>query len=81
MMTVTLQDSGASDARVLARARGEYREMPGLSPTADQMARLLGVSTDECRCVLTTLVDEGFLQRTSDGRYRSACPRGCCQHA
>ena len=80
MMTVTLQDTGTPDARVLTRARGEYREMPGLSPTEDQMARLLGVSPDECRCVLTTLVGEGFLQRTADGRYRTACSRGCYRH-
>ena len=58
-------------ARLLTRVRGEFREMPGLSPTEGQMARLFGLSLDQCRGVVTTLVGEGFLRRTPDGRYRT----------
>jgi hypothetical protein len=72
MTTITPHDRGAPDARVLTRVRGEFHEMPGLSPTEDQLARLLGLSRDECRTVLTILTGEGFLHRTPDGRYRTA---------
>ena len=68
--------SGAGDPRVLTRVRGEFREMPGLSPTEDQMARLFGLSLDECHGVVKTLMAEGFLHRTTDGRYRAAYSAG-----
>lgn len=61
------------------RVRAEYREMPGLLLTEGQAARLFGLESDVCREVLATLVGEGFLVRTLDGRYarQGACPR--CQ--
>ena len=55
---------------VADRIRCEFAEMRGFSPTIDQAARLFQVSRDECVRVLTKLVDEGFLKRTTDGRYR-----------
>ncbi len=67
------------DASPCRRVRGEYREMPGLLLTEAQAARLFGLESDVCRHVLATLVAEGFLVRTRDGRYarQGACPR--CQ--
>lgn len=55
---------------VAERIRCEFVEMRGFSPTVDQAARLFQVSRDECLRVLKSLVDEGFLRQTADGRYR-----------
>jgi hypothetical protein len=55
---------------VTDRIRCEFVEMRGFSPTVDQAARLFQVSREECVRVLKTLVDEGFLRQTADGRYR-----------
>jgi hypothetical protein len=55
---------------VTDRIRCEFVEMRGFSPTVDQAARLFQVSREECMRVLKTLVEEGFLRQTSDGRYR-----------
>jgi len=57
-------------SEVVARVRGEFDEMRGFSPTLDQAARLFGLSRDECVSVLGSLVQQGFLHCTSDGRYR-----------
>jgi hypothetical protein len=64
--------SRKSSARgdVTDRIRCEFVEMRGFSPTVDQAARLFQISRDECVRVLKTLVDEGFLRQTADGRYR-----------
>jgi hypothetical protein len=55
---------------VVTRVRGEFFEMRGFSPTVEQAARLFDLSMDECRRVLSSLEQEGFLRRTPDGRYR-----------
>ena len=55
---------------VTDRIRCEFVEMRGFSPTVDQAARLFQVSRDECVRILKSLVDEGFLRQTTDGRYR-----------
>jgi hypothetical protein len=55
---------------VVDRVKGEFVEMRGFSPTVEQAARLFDLTTDACRDVLSSLVREGFLTRTSDGRYR-----------
>jgi hypothetical protein len=55
---------------VTDRIRCEFVEMRGFSPTVDQAARLFQVSREECVRVLKSLVDEGFLRQTADGRYR-----------
>jgi hypothetical protein len=54
---------------LLARIRGEYREMPGLRLTFDQACRLWHVDAATCRGVLENLVAESFLHRTHDGAY------------
>ena len=60
--------------RLLARIRGEYREMPGLRLTFEQACRLWQVDAATCCGVLESLVTEGFLHRTHDGAY-SAFPQ------
>lgn len=57
------------DQDVLARIRGEYREMPGLTLKAAQVQRLCGVEREACKHVLDTLVEERFLRLKSDGMY------------
>lgn len=54
----------------------EYEEMPGLSLTPRQAAKLWGLSQFESEQLLTGLVDEGFLMRDRRGAYRrGGCPR------
>lgn len=55
---------------IVDRVRGEFIEMRGFSPTVEQAARLFQLGRDDCSRVLDTLVGEGFLTQTSDGRYR-----------
>jgi DNA-binding IclR family transcriptional regulator len=50
--------------------RGEFAEMRGFSPTVEQAARLFALTTEDCGRILRTLVQEGFLLCTPDGRYR-----------
>ena len=54
---------------ILRRVRGEYRELPGLSPTLAQAQRLFGLDRDTCGAVLERLTRARFLTRTSKGRY------------
>jgi Fic family protein len=51
------------------RIQAEYREMPGLSLTVAQAARLLGVSRDLCTRLLNELAKRGVLQAGERG-YR-----------
>jgi hypothetical protein len=55
-----------SDALV-ARIRGEYREMPGLRLTVAQACRLWQLDAPTCTAVMEALVAQGFLVRTRDG--------------
>jgi DNA-binding IclR family transcriptional regulator len=52
------------------RIRSEFGEMQGFSPTLQQAVRLFHLSESECYAVLVTLVEEGFLRESADGRYR-----------
>lgn len=58
----------ASEA--IERVRGEFVEMRGFSPTLQQAARLFHLPQDECSRVLGTLLKEGFIRQTTDGRFR-----------
>lgn len=49
---------------------GTYAEMPGLSLTLPQAARLFGLREVTCRTVLADLVREGRLRQSADGQYR-----------
>ncbi len=61
---------------LLLRIRGEYAEMPGLTLTAPQAARLWNLSASQSQRVLSALVDSGFLVRDARGGYRRrGCPR------
>ena len=53
----------------ILRVEGEYREMPGLSLTLAQAARLWGLDQGTCEQVLTRLVERRVLKRASNGTY------------
>ena len=54
---------------LLRRIQSEYREMPGLKLTEAQARRLWDIDGRTCRLVLTTLLEQRFLKRTSGGTY------------
>jgi hypothetical protein len=54
---------------LIARIRGEYREMPGLHLTFRQACRLWQLDAAECEGMLESLVAEGFLVRTAGGAF------------
>ena len=56
---------------LVARIRGEYREMPGLRLTFAQACRLWQVDAATCSVVLQTLIDEGFLIGRQDGTFNA----------
>ena len=58
-----------SREQLLARLRGEFREMPCLSLTLEQSMRLFGLREDVCRRILRSMIEEGAIWRRSDGRY------------
>jgi hypothetical protein len=49
-----------------ARISAEFREMPGLTLTLTQAARLFSVDSARCQHVLSTLVDHGVLSTNGD---------------
>jgi hypothetical protein len=51
-------------ASVVDRVRAEFVEMPGLELTLPQAVRLWGLGTDDCRHVLDSLAEAGFLKWT-----------------
>lgn len=53
----------------ILRAQGEYREMPGLSLTLAQAARLWGFDRSTCELVLANLVERRILKRALNGTY------------
>jgi hypothetical protein len=55
---------------LVCRVAAEYREMPGLTLTAAQAARLFGLDARTCAAVLTTLTGRQVLRRTAGGAYR-----------
>jgi len=52
-------------ASVIDRVRAEFVEMPGLELTLPQAVRLWGLGADDCRHVLDSLADAGFLRWTT----------------
>lgn len=55
--------------RLIALVRSEFAEMPGLSLTEHQAARLWHVPAAEVASALRHLVDDRFLARSGSGRY------------
>jgi hypothetical protein len=67
-------DPRAAAARLLVRA--EYEEMPGLSLTPMQAARMWGLTRPQSERLLDGLATDGFLVRDRRGAYRRGpCPR------
>ena len=58
--------------RLLQRIKGEYLEMPGLSLTLSQAARLWALDHQTCENVLRGLVQTGFLVTTTGGTFVQA---------
>ena len=54
---------------VVTRVRAEYCEMPGLSLTPAQAARLFGLGDAVAVDVLGGLLQSGFLASTKGGRF------------
>ena len=59
---------------VCARVYAEYREMPGLTLTLPQAARLFGLALADCERVLQELVRTGHL--TTNGRSFASAADG-----
>ena len=65
------------DTPIHARVRAEYQEMPGMSLTLPQAARLFNLDLTDCARVLDALVTDGalwtngheFLGRNAGRRY------------
>src|SRR5919106_4275880 len=51
---------------LMARARAEFLEMPGLSLTLAQASRLCGAPPEDCQRVLDELIGDGLLRRNGD---------------
>ena len=52
-------------AEVVNRIQTDFNETPGMELTIGQAARLWHIGPDDCRFVLDSLVDAGFLQWTA----------------
>lgn len=52
-------------ASIVDRVRAEFVEMPGLELTLPQAVRLWGLGADDCRHVLDSLAEAGFLRWTA----------------
>ena len=63
------RDSGTRWA-LLHRIWDEFDEMPGTSLTLPQASKLFGVPLEVCDRILVSLVQDGRLRRTKDGRFR-----------
>ena len=53
--------------KLVERARSEFLEMPGLTLTPAQAARLWGLDPKACHHVINALVDSTFLRWTPSG--------------
>lgn len=54
------------------RTRHEFLTRRDLQVSADGVAELLGVPLRHAVLILESLVQDGFVQRTADGRYAAA---------
>ena len=64
-------------ADLMARARGEFLEMPGLRLTLPQASRLCGAPPEDCQRVLGELIADGFLCLIGDVYLRADAGQ-CC---
>ena len=73
--TIPERDLTAS-ASLVQRIRAEYLEMPGLTLTVPQAARLWNLSAAHSQQLLSELVRREFLVQDARGSYRRrGCPR------
>jgi len=59
----------ASRTTLLRRIRSEFEEMPGLSLTLGQAAKLFGIPPETCARILAQFAEEGLLCLTINSRY------------
>ena len=59
------------------RTRHEFLTRRDLEASADGVAELLGLPLRHAVTILESLVRDGFLRRTADGRYARVSPVGC----
>jgi hypothetical protein len=52
---------------VARRVLAEFEEMPGLTLTVRQAARLFGLDAEQARIVLDALIDSAYLRETRAG--------------
>jgi len=64
---------------LLERIRAEYREMPGLCLTCEQIQRLCGVERTLCQLILDSLVDAKFLYLKTNGAYARLTDEETCR--
>ena len=64
----------SSDADLVTRILGEYRDMPGLAVTEAQACRLWGCDAVTCRRVIEVLVTQGHLRWSRERRLIRAWP-------
>lgn len=70
---VEITNSGSDAVDVLLRRiRGEFLEMPGMSLTLPQAARLWNLDSRTSKLALHLLVNRGFLTETGGGRFITA---------
>ena len=62
------------------RLRNEFLEMPGLTISVPQVARILGLRPEHAAAILETLASERFLTQTPTGSYRRACASQPIEH-
>jgi hypothetical protein len=71
-----VRSKGFNRVDMTRRIRAEFDEMPGLTLTVSQAARLWSLSPAQSERLLSALVDRGFLMRDPHGAYRrGGCPR------
>ena len=70
--TLSLLDEPDAFLEALLRVRAEFLEMPGLTVTVAQAARLWALDTDVCSAVLSALEEARFLRRTRQATFARA---------
>jgi Crp-like helix-turn-helix protein len=59
----------AARTTLLCRIRSEFEEMPGLSLTLAQAAKLFGIPPETCSRILAQFAEEGLLCLTINRQY------------
>ncbi len=70
-MIVAAAPAAPTDLDAL-RVRSEFLDMPGLTLSVPQVARMLGLRSEHAAAILETLVSEQFLAEPSPGSYHRA---------